>query len=74
MVIDFPKGKLYCVGGVAFKSANDCPVRDPKEILIYYFPPESNEGDPWQQIASYTPQWAERRWETVKLNFKPIVT
>ena len=41
--IAFPEGQQFTIGGVAFKSANDCDHRDPRQVVCYFW-----KGSDWE--------------------------
>ena len=55
-----------CIGGVAFKSANDCVERDPDQIMIYCKINKEEDWDDWQNVGYTNPKWEGRRWDTWK--------
>ena len=64
--IEFPSQQ--CIGGVAFKSANDCDYRDPKQVVV-----QTWENEDWQEVGSYSPEWHGRRWDTIKYDFEESI-
>ena len=48
--------------GIAFKSANDCPHRDPKEVRVNVHNPATNN---WQQVAHVKLNFNSQRWHTI---------
>lgn len=51
------------IRGLGFKSANDCPHRDPDEVTIFY----TNEHGESVNFATYKLEFQDR-WETLSVN------
>jgi hypothetical protein len=69
-MIDF-KGTRLPVHGLAFKSANDCPHRDPDiaRVLIY-----DDSRKTFIHVGTFQLQFLEQRWNTLKFKIPSCLT
>lgn len=54
------EGEELEINGLGFKSANDCPERDPHKIEVYYLV----DGD-YKKLGHVHPEFHGQRWKTV---------
>ena len=52
------------INGFGFKSANDCPERDPQEVTITYLAPNYSNA----KFATYKLEFDGKRWHTVNFS------
>ena len=52
------------LSGLGFKSANDCPHRDPNSVTV-----EIWKDDDWHAIDEFDLDFSPMRWETKKFAF-----
>jgi len=54
------EGEELEINGLGFKSANDCPHRDPHKVEVYYLV----DGD-YQKLGHVHPKFHGERWKTI---------
>jgi len=71
VMVDFKSKQGLRLNGIGFKSANDCPFRDPDTASVFIF---DTSNQKWINIAVFTLEFNEKRWSTVKFRLPACVT